>query len=98
MEVDDEPLTFRDCYHYKENDMAGLARMSGRQPSEFNHLTPYSYEKYTFETNGAKVYTTKSPDNNSVSIFRSTTDYFYTSKSVQEKTFSIKRIPNHPIL
>ena len=29
MEVDDEPLTFRDCYHYKENDMAG---MSGRQP------------------------------------------------------------------
>ena len=56
------------------------------------------YEKYTFETNGAKVYTTKSPDNNSVSIFRSTTDYFYTSKSVQEKTFSIKRIPNHPIL
>ena len=56
------------------------------------------HEKYTLETNGAKVYTTKSPDNNSVSIFRSTTDYFYTSKSVQEKTFSIKRIPNHPIL
>ena len=43
------------------------------------------YEKYTFETNGAKVYTTKSPDNNSVSIFRSTTDYFYTSTPVQEK-------------
>lgn len=90
MEVDDEPLTFRDCYHYKENDMAG---MSGRQP-----LDSLSYEKYTFETNGAKVYTTKSPDNNSVSIFRSTTDYFYTSKSVQEKTFSIKRIPSHPTL
>ena len=56
------------------------------------------YEKYTLETNGAKVYTTKSPDNNSVSVFRSTLAHLYTSKMGQEKTFSIKRVPNHPTL
>ena len=46
------------------------------------------YEKYTLETDGLQVYTTKSPDGNSVSL--------YTSELVQEKTISIKRVPSCP--
>ena len=53
------------------------------------------YEKYTLETNGTKVYTTKTQDSNSVSLFRTSKNH---STPVQEKTFSIKRIPNHPTL
>ena len=68
----------------------------GRSKKRWQKLV--KHEKYTLETKGAKVYTTKSSDNNSVSLFRPTPAYFYTSKAVQEKTFSIKRVPNHPIL
>ena len=45
-------------------------------------------EKYILETNGVQVYTTKSQDGNSVSV--------YTSELVQEKTISIKRVSSHP--
>jgi len=52
--------------------------------------------KYALETEGSKVYTTKTPNDNSVSLFQPTVAHIYTSKPGQEKTFSIKRIPSHP--
>lgn len=59
-------------------------------------------EKYTLETDGLQVYTTKSPDGNSVSLFRATDDYGHSasaeggSELVQEKTISVKRVPSVP--
>lgn len=52
-------------------------------------------EKYTLETNDSKVYTTKSQDGNSITLFLKYSDTLLRSKLIQEKTISIKRISNH---
>lgn len=47
--------------------------------------------KETLEVGGAQVYTTKSLNKNSITLFRTGASYL-----VQETRISIKRVPNHP--
>jgi len=53
-------------------------------------------EKNTLGVDGAQIYTTKSLNKNSITIFRDTVGYLYNAGLIQEKTIFIKRVSNHP--
>ena len=52
--------------------------------------------KETLEADEVNVYTTKSSNKNSVTLFRTSTGYLYNSALIPEITISIKRVPHHP--
>ena len=52
--------------------------------------------KETLEADEVNVYTTKSSNKNSITLFRTSTGYLYNSALIPEITISIKRVPNHP--
>ena len=52
--------------------------------------------KETLEAGEVKIYTTKSSNKNSITLFRTSTGYLYNSALTPEITISIKRISDHP--
>ncbi len=52
--------------------------------------------KETLEADESKIYTTKSANKNSITLFRTSTGYLYNSALIPEITISIKRVSNHP--
>ncbi len=52
--------------------------------------------KETLEADEVKIYTTKSSNKNSITLYRTSTGYLYNSVLIPEITISIKRVPDHP--
>ena len=52
--------------------------------------------KETLEAGEGKIYTTKSSNKKTITLFRTSTGYLYNSAPIPEVTIAIKRVPDQP--
>ena len=52
--------------------------------------------KETLEVDESKIYTTKSANKNSITLYRPSPGSLYNSVLIPERPLSIKRVPDHP--